>query len=194
MNGLDYAIIILISIGAIRGLSQGALRMITSIVSLVGGLYVASNYYHQAAALVQQRFGASPTLAAVIGFLALFALAFIVIEIIGGSVMRAVHIVHLGWADRLAGAALGGALAAVVMGLLVMMMTAVLPGDSEVLRGSQLAPKLMVYNQALVNYIPDNVKVAYFEKRALLVRYWMESEARLAEQAASPHASPSRAK
>ncbi len=194
MNGLDYIILMVIAMGALRGLSQGALRMVTSIVSLLGGVYLASIYYRQAAAVAQQRFGAEPTLAAVIGFLALFALVFAAIEMIGASVTRAIDIVHLGWADRLAGAALGAAIAGVVMGLLVMMMTAAMPGDAEVLRNSQLAPRLMVYNQVLVNYIPENVKVAYFEKRALLVHYWMESEARLAQQAASPHSSPSAAK
>lgn len=194
MNGLDYLILIVIAMGAMRGLSQGALRMITSIISLVGGLYIASIYYGQAAAIAEHYLGPEPTANSVVGFLAVFALAFIVIEMVGASVTRAIHMVSLGWVDRVAGAALGAGISAAVMGLLVMMMTAVMPGDAGVLRDSQLAPRLMVYNQALVNYIPENVKVAYFEKRALLVRYWMESEARLAQQAASPHSSPSAAK
>lgn len=189
MNGLDYAIIVVVSIGALWGLSQGALRMITSVVSLIGGLYFASLYYHSAGAIAEKQLGTDPILGAVVGYVVLFALVFVAIELAGTMVMKLLHVVHLGGADRLAGGALGGAIAGVVMGLLVMMMAAVLPADAEILRQSQLAPRLLVYNQALVHYIPEQIKIAYLEKRALLVRYWIESEARLAQQAASPQAS-----
>ena len=49
MNGLDFAIVIALSVGAIYGLSHGAIRMLTSVVALFGGIYFASIYYPGAA-------------------------------------------------------------------------------------------------------------------------------------------------
>ena len=48
MNGLDYVAVALLAIGAIYGLQRGALRMVTSAVSLVAAIYFASLYYARA--------------------------------------------------------------------------------------------------------------------------------------------------
>src|ERR1700722_6860181 len=122
MNGLDFAIIIALSIGAIYGLSHGAIRMLTSVVALFGGVYFASIYYPGAGKLIEQQFGTSPVAASLIGYIALFAAVFFVIEIVGTMLMRMLHVVHMGWADRLVGSALGGTLIAMVAGLVGMVM------------------------------------------------------------------------
>ncbi len=192
MNGLDYAIIVLLSIGAIYGLSQGALRMLTAVLALAGGIFVASLYYPNLSAIIEKQFGASPMLASVLGYLILFVAIFFVTEMAGRMLVRMLLVVHLSWADRLAGALLGAAVAAVAVGFAVMLLAVVLPPEAEILRQSQLAPRLLIYNQQLVHFIPDNVKDAYETKRALIVREWIEKETRLAQPAASPQASPSK--
>jgi membrane protein required for colicin V production len=191
VNGLDYGIIALIAIGAIHGLSQGALRMLTSVLGLFGGIYFASLYYPRAGILFEREFGLSPVAGSVVGYLALFAIVFFIVHLGGTALMRLLQIVQMNWVDRLAGGALGGAVTGVAAGLLVMLLTAVLPRDAQVLRTSQLAGRLLVYNRALVNYIPPEVKEAYETKRADLMHYWLENEARLAESAASPRATSS---
>jgi membrane protein required for colicin V production len=193
MNGLDFAIVIALSVGAIYGLSHGAIRMLTSVVALFGGIYFASIYYPGAGRLIEQQFGTNPTEASVIGYIVLFAALFFVIEIIGTMLMRMLHIVHLSWADRLVGAAIGATVVAIGAGFLVTMMAVVLPSDAQILRDSRLAPRLLLYNQELVRFIPQDVKQAYETKRAEIIRSWIEKETRLAEQpAASPQASPSK--
>lgn len=190
MNGLDYAIIVLVSIAAIHGLSRGALRMVTSAVSLIAGVYFALLYYRQAAGLIRLYLGGNPAADAVGGYLAVFAIVFAAVAFAGNSATKLLRVVHLGWADRLLGGALGAALASVVVGLGVMLLTAMLPPDAALLRESRLAPKLLVYNRALVRYIPDEVKQTYELRHAELVRYWMEGQALLGGPAASPGASP----
>ena len=192
MNGLDFAIVIALSVGAIYGLSHGAIRMLTSVVALFGGIYFASLYYPNAGRLIEQQFGVSPTEASLIGYIALFAALFFVIEIVGTMLMRMLHVVHLSWADRLIGAALGATVVAVGAGFLVMLMAIVLPSDAQILRDSKLAPRLLLYNQELVRFIPDDVKQAYETKRAEIIRSWIEKETRLTEPVASPQASPSK--
>ena len=70
MNGLDYAIIAIVALGALHGLTRGALRMATSILSLVLGIFAASLYYGRAAALAESYLKTSPTMSAVIGYVA----------------------------------------------------------------------------------------------------------------------------
>jgi membrane protein required for colicin V production len=192
MNGLDFAVVIALSIGAIYGLSHGAIRMLTSVVALFGGIYFASVYYPSAGRLIQAQFGTGPVTASLVGYIVLFAALFFVIEMMGNSLMKMLHIVHLNWADRLMGAMLGAAVAATVTGLVVMLMAIVLPSDAEILRNSQLAPRLLMYNHELVRFIPDNVKQAYETKRAEIIRSWIEKETRLTEPAASPQGSPTK--
>jgi membrane protein required for colicin V production len=193
MNGLDFAIVIALSVGAIYGLSHGAIRMLTSVVALFGGIYFASIYYPGAGSLIERQFGTNPTEASLIGYIVLFAALFFVIEIIGTMLTRMLHIVHLSWADRLIGAAMGATVVAISAGFIVTLMAVVLPADAQILRDSRLAPRLLLYNQELVRFIPDNVKQAYETKRAEIIRSWIEKETRLTEQpVASPQASPSK--
>ncbi len=142
--------------------------------------------------LIEQQFGTSPTEASLIGYIVLFAALFFVIEIVGTMLMRMLHIVHLSWVDRLVGAAIGASVVAIGAGFIVTLMAVVLPSDAQILRDSRLAPRLLLYNQELVRFIPEDVKQAYETKRAEIIRAWIEKETRLTEQpVASPQASPS---
>lgn len=172
MNGLDYAILALIGFGAIYGLARGALRMATSILSTVIGLYAAFQWYERAGAFAQRHLGTSPTLSPLIGYVAVFAITFVAIEYAGGRLATLVDLVHLSWIDRLFGGAFGAALAAMVSGLTILTLTAVLPINPPMLRDSQLAPRVLAYNQALLSYIPPEARRLYEDKREELSRYW----------------------
>lgn len=191
MNGLDYAAIALLGAGAIYGLQRGALRMVTSAVSLAAGICFASLYYTGAGALAQSELGCSHSVGAIVGFVAIFALIFTAVEIIGSSTIRLMRIVHLSPLDRLAGALLGAGIAGVFAGLAVMLMAAMLPPGAVILRNSQLAPMLLGYNEMLVGYIPHDARLAYERNRDELMRYWVENAMKRANSAPSPAESPS---
>jgi membrane protein required for colicin V production len=193
MNGLDYLIIALASLGAIYGLSRGALGMVTSVVSLLAGLYVASLHYSWASTIIQGQLDVSPTAAAALGYAAVFAVVFVIVEFGGRLAARALRTVHLGWVDRLGGGALGAGIACAVAGLCAMVMAAVLPVEAPLLRQSQLAPYALRYTEVLIGYVPAKVKDAYFRKRADLFRYWVKRTAAAASTAVpSPSASHTR--
>ncbi len=174
MNGLDFVILAVLGIGALYGLSRGALRMLTSVVSLTAALYFASIYYTEAGSIAHHQLSVSPTVGDVVGYITVFALVFIAIESVGAMVNRILHTIHLRWMDRLAGGAVGLAIAAALMGLGLMLMTALLPADAALLRASQMAPQVLGYTQALAGYVPEELKQAYDRKRAELYRYWLE--------------------
>ncbi|HYA35781.1 MAG TPA: CvpA family protein [Candidatus Binataceae bacterium] len=185
MNGLDYAVVAAVTLGAFYGLSSGAIRMTTSVAALAGAIYVASVYYPRAAGLAQSQLNVSPSSSAVLGYALLFAIVFVIVEFAGRSLMRLLRVAHLSWIDRLAGSMLAGAIAATMMGIAISIMAAVFPTDSPMLRESQLAPRLLLYNHELVRCIPSELTAAYEQKRGELLRYWTENEARLAREAAS---------
>jgi membrane protein required for colicin V production len=187
MNGLDFAILAIIGLGALSGLSRGALRMATSILALVFGIYAASIYYERVAIIAQQHLSTSPAMSDVIGYAAVFVMVYIAIEYVGGRIIHLSRIIHLNWIDRLAGAVLGASIGAIIAGLAVVAMTAVLPPNPSLLSNSRLAPRVLGYNQMLLAYVPEQVKVTYEEKRAELYRQWV-----IKDEGPTPSPSPVR--
>ncbi|MGH7906055.1 MAG: CvpA family protein, partial [Candidatus Binataceae bacterium] len=186
MNGLDYAIIGLVALGAIYGISRGALRMITSALSLIGGFYIASAYYLTIAAFFQHAFYLGSTAAGVIGYVIIFIAVFAAIEIAGGIVIRLLHQVNMGWVDRLIGGTLGAGIAAAILGFVVMILTVTVPVKANLLSHSVLAPNLLAYNDAVVRYIPEQLKTDYQDKRAQLAAIWRRGSARAGTRPADP--------
>jgi len=176
MNGLDYVILAIIGLSALSGLSRGALRMATSILALVFGIYAASIYYARAAALADQFLKANPMVSDVIGYVVIFLIVYIAIEYAGSRIIRLTQIIHLNWIDRVAGAFLGAAIGGILAGLIVAAMTSAMAPDSPLLRDSKLAPHVRSYNEALLAYVPEQVKTTYDEKREELYRQWGAKE------------------
>ncbi|HMD05869.1 MAG TPA: CvpA family protein [Candidatus Binatus sp.] len=191
LNGLDYVAVALFVVGAIYGLQRGALRMVTSVVSLIAAVYIASLYYNKAGAFAETQLGSSHALGAVIGYVAVFALIFTAVEIVGSSAIRLMQIVHLSPIDRLAGGLLGAGVAGVFAGLAVMLLAAMLPPDAAFLRNSQLVPMLLAYNEMLVGYIPGDAKIEYERNRDDLMRFWVQNATKDVNSAPSPAALPS---
>jgi membrane protein required for colicin V production len=172
LNGLDYAILAIIALVALHGLTRGALRMATSILSLVLGVYTASIYYEQGAALAQRYLATSATASAIIGYVVVFLAVFLLVEMAGSRIIQLIRVIRLNWLDRLCGGIAGAIIGAVLAGLVVVTMTAALPMDSPILTHSKLAPEVLGYDKQLLGFIPLQVERMYDEKRAELFRDW----------------------
>ena len=172
MNALDYALIIIIGLSVLHGLSHGALRMLTSILSFVLGIYGASKWHGQAAALAQSHLGTSSATSDIIGYVAIFLLVFATIEIVGQRIIAIAELIHLNLLNRLAGAALGAVLGVLFAGLNIILLTTLLPPNYPLLQNSELAPEILSCDQRLLEYVPSQVKQLYEDKRSQLTRYW----------------------
>src|SRR5215472_15867362 len=173
MNAFDFVVLAVVAFGAIHGLRNGLLTMVTSLVAMVTALYLASVHYAEAAAIMARQFGTNPTLATVLGYVAVFLVVFIAVQFVGSTIVSVLTMASLGWIDRLAGGFLGGAIAAAVAGLAVMLLTTVLPANAALLRNSAAAPMLLAYDAMLVRYIPEEAKEAYQRNRDILIRAWI---------------------
>jgi membrane protein required for colicin V production len=174
MNAFDFVVLAAVAFGALHGLRNGLLTMVTSLVALIAALYLASVHYVETAAIIAHQFGSNPTLATVLGYVAVFLVVFIAVQFVGGMIVGVLRMASLGWIDRLAGGFLGGAIAAAAAGLAVMLLTTVLPANATLLRNSEAAPMLLAYDAMLVRYIPEEAKQAYQRNRDILIRAWIE--------------------
>jgi membrane protein required for colicin V production len=176
MNTLDIAIIVAVGFGVMAGLGRGLLQMAVSLIALAGGIYFAYLYYPAVRDFTLKHVSVTPTVAAVIGYAVVFFVVAIIVHSAGAVLMRLVRTVNLGWIDRLAGGVAGGAIILAVVGLILMLMAAMLPADSALLKNSQLTPSVLHYTGALLAYIPPEVKTLYENKRKELVKNWMGQE------------------
>ena len=172
MNWLDYALLIIIGLSMLRGLSHGALQMLTSILSFVLGIYGAFEWHGWAAALAQTHLGVSPTAGDIIGYVVIFLLVFVAVELVGQRIIMLAELVHLNLLNRLAGAAFGAVLGALFVGLNVVLLTILLPPNYPLVRNSELAPEILSYDERLLSYVPPQMKQEYEDKRNELARYW----------------------
>lgn len=186
MNALDLAILAILGLGVLYGLSRGALRMATPIASFACGVYAASLWYGRAGSLVQQHFATSPTTGQAIGYAIVFLLVFVAIGYAGGRIVELAHIINLNWIDRLAGGGFGAAVAAIFAGLDVLLLTVILPANYPLLRNSQLAPRVLAYNEALLGFVPPQVKQLYTERREQLYHFWAEKTEKIEPSPESP--------
>jgi membrane protein required for colicin V production len=172
MNWLDYVLLIIIGFSVVHGLSHGALRMLTSLLSFALGIYGAWVWHGQAATLAQSHLGTSPLTSEIIGYAAVFVLIFMAVQSLGQRIITLTEVAPLNLLDRLAGAGLGAVLGAIFAGLNIVLLTALLPSNYPLLQNSQLAPKILSYDRELMKYIPPQVKQIYQDKRDQLTRYW----------------------
>jgi membrane protein required for colicin V production len=183
MNWLDYVLLAIIGLSAVHGLSHGALRMLTSLLSLVLGIYGASMWHGQAGTLAQSHLGTSPLTSEIIGYAVVFVVIFVAVEAVGQRIVALAEVARLNLLDRLAGAGLGAVLGAIFAGLNIVLLTALLPSNYPLLQDSQLAPKILSYDRELMKYIPPQVKQIYQDKRDQLTRYWDAKDGKPADAA-----------
>jgi len=107
MNGLDYLILALIAIGALYGTSRGVLRIGSSLVAVIAGVYFASIYDARVGGYFTRAFSAKPEVGAVLGYVVILLAVMVVVAWGGGKVADLIRAVHMSWLDRLAGGVVG---------------------------------------------------------------------------------------
>ncbi len=190
MNGLDYLILALIALGAFHGTGRGVLRIASSLIALVAGVYFASIYYGRVGAYFTRAFSASPQASATLGYVVVLLVVIVVVAWGGGKLADLIRAVHMSWLDRLAGGAVGAGLGALIAGFAVVILTASLPFDSPFIRQSQLAPHVLEYYHTLASYVPKEVRDAYLQREADLRAYWRAHRGELPGVGPSPTPAP----
>jgi membrane protein required for colicin V production len=105
MNWLDIVIIVTLVINLLIGLKQGLIVGLLSLLGLVIGVILASNYNHVVASWLT--FISNENIASIIAFAIILVAVMIIAFLLARVLKAAVSAIMLGWVDHLAGAVFG---------------------------------------------------------------------------------------
>jgi membrane protein required for colicin V production len=163
MNFLDYIVIGILAFALVRGFTRGLILEVAAVVGILAGFVAAGHYHPVAAAFLRSRFPSLPY-AVAFGYALVLLATWLTVSLLGLFVSKLARNLLLGWADRLLGAAVGlfkGTLAAAV---LVTVLTLFLPGGSQILGRSLLAPYFQKAGFHLVRLAPAALEKLYEQK------------------------------
>ena len=132
MELLDIIILILIGVGVVQGLMKGMLRQLAFIVGLVAGLLIARALFGVVAEQLVAWFGTSLTVAQILSFILIWVVVPLICILIASVLTKALHVIHLGWLNRLLGGLFGAVKVMLLIGLAIHVLEYIDP-KSEVL-------------------------------------------------------------
>jgi membrane protein required for colicin V production len=152
MTVLDWVLVVLWVGLALAGFWKGAVRLIFGLGGLALGLWLAVVAGEGAEAALAGLIGAG-WLAAALGRLLVVLLCTGLCLLAGWGIERTLAAVGLGWLNRLLGAALAAAVAAVLLGLLMVVAIRFSPELARLCRDSQVAQHLLWASEALLGAV-----------------------------------------
>lgn len=103
---IDITLVILLIYGTWKGLKQGLIISVFTLVAWVVGILAAIKLSSRASLWMQQQFDIHSNYLPVVSFLAVFIIIALIIYLIGKSLEKVVEIAQLGFINKLAGAIL----------------------------------------------------------------------------------------
>ena len=163
MSLFDGIIIAITLILAIKGFFNGFIREIAGLVGIVGGLFLASKYYHQAGVYINENLFSIKNQSAIdlIGFIAVFVGFWIVAIFVGFLLSKILKISALGIIDRV----LGMIFSALKFFLLVSIIIALLykiefvkEKLNTLAKNSIIFPYMIKIGNEIINLKPEDIK------------------------------------
>jgi membrane protein required for colicin V production len=157
MNVTDVVIIVVLLIGLGSGLARGFVRGLLGLVALVAGIMIASGNYER---LADAAFSFVPGDSGpeILGFVVIFLVVVLLVGLLARIISKALRHASLGWLDRLAGAVLGGVIAAVVLGVILLIAAMAGLEEQKLLTESRMAPRVIGVTDIVVSMLPKDVR------------------------------------
>ena len=152
MNWLDIVIIVVAVLLGIVGLRQGIIKTVFGIAGLIGGIVLAGRYYDELAAVLSS---SGATWVNIAAYAIILIATLIVAGVIGRLVAKLVHLVLLGWLDRLVGCVLGVFIGSLLCAAILAIVVNYYPGTEAVISQSGLARFLMEGFPLLLALLPE---------------------------------------
>jgi membrane protein required for colicin V production len=173
MNGFDIAVVVVTGILVVLGLLQGVIRILVGMAAIVVAFLLASRFHQPLADIWVDEPNAWLRIGAYIAIFLGVMLAGGVVAFLLRAIIKAAM---LGWADRLAGAALGVVATALTMALLIMPLVAYVPKGESLLADSKVAPYLVVISDLFHRLAPEEMRVYYRQGVEELRELWARGE------------------
>ncbi len=107
MSWLDIVILLPLLIGLVRGMMRGLVVELTAILAVVLGMIGTKLWGPQFSVWISQQFAWPEVVCTIVAYALLFLAITVSLNIIGKLISRLFKAVHLGWINRLLGAAFG---------------------------------------------------------------------------------------
>lgn len=171
MNAFDIALLVLLGVLVLVGLAKGLARILIGIGTLLLAFGLAARF-HQDLAPRLAGFGWPDELLKLSSYLLIFFGTMLVGGLLAWLTRKMLSAAMLGWADRLAGAALGMVAATLAAALLVLPLVAYSPAGEQALRESRLAPYVAVVADLARVLVPSGMSERYRVRIDGLREYW----------------------
>jgi len=135
MNGLDWAIVVILVVSVLLAAAQGFLHEVISLAGVVVGYLLAAWEYWRVARWIAP-YVKSDAVAESAAFLGIFLAVVIAAGIIGRIARWLAREAGLGWADRMMGAVFGLVRGSVMVAVIVLALAAFAPGSQWLGRSS----------------------------------------------------------
>lgn len=119
MNYIDYVIVILIVIAAVRGVVKGLVYEVASLIALIGGVWGAIKFSYATETFIVERLNFENDYIDVIAFLVTLVLIIVVVHLVAKAIEKVLKSVALGGLNRLLGAVFGVCKALFILGILL---------------------------------------------------------------------------
>jgi membrane protein required for colicin V production len=151
---VDWVIIATAAFSVLAGFLDGFVRTVLSLISVLVAFVVASRYSEGAAQFLIKWM--QPGLAGPLGFILVFVAVLIVFALLGVLLRQTLEKLSLSGLDRLMGAVLGFARAAVILGLLALVINNF--GTFQATGASKTFPYALTSGRILLQLIPEEAK------------------------------------
>lgn len=153
MNWVDIAIIVVGVIFALIGLRHGVIRTAFTFAGLAGGIVLAGHYY-QLLAKVFSPDGAN--WAGITAFAIILIATLIAANVLGLLVAHLLHLLRLGWVDKVIGFIVGAGIGGVLCAAILTIVSKYFPGmGQDVVSQSAIARLLIDQFPLLMALLPE---------------------------------------
>lgn len=160
MNLFDILIIIILLYCLVRGIFRGLLKEMSSLIGVLVGFYAAYTYYNELGKYLK-KWITDPNYINTLSFLLIFICVFLIISILGIIIKYILKIVFLGWVDRVFGAVFGISKGILIGSVLLIVFSAFLSGNSNIIKTSKTAPYLSAISNKMIKVTPKDLKNEY---------------------------------
>ena len=103
MNYIDYIIIIMVVIAAIKGATKGLIYELASLIALVGGIWGAIKFSHATKTYLVERLNFDNSYINIISFVITFVIIIVLVHLIAKAIEKALESISLGAINRILG-------------------------------------------------------------------------------------------
>jgi len=173
-NAFDVLLLVLAGLLVLVGVLRGLTRLLIGVGALVAAFILAAQFHWQVAVSMVRLVEMPEGVASLVAYLAIFVGTMLAGALVASALGRLLKAAMLGWADRLAGGAVGLVAALLAAALLILPVVAYTPPGAAVLRNSVLAPYVTVVADIANELVPDRLSAQYRDRMESLRRYWQQ--------------------